>query len=81
MPVVKITRNYQITIPKQIRDKLGLKEGDKVEIYQEGDKIVIKKLQKEELEELRDFLPENFDEILSKIRGRTVDRLKRLEVL
>jgi len=81
MPVVIITRNYQITIPKQIREKLGLKEGDKVEIYQEGDRIVIKKLEKRELEELRDFLPENFDEILSRIRGSTMNRLKRLDVL
>ena len=33
MPIVKITRNYQVTIPKPIREKLGLKEGDRVEIY------------------------------------------------
>ncbi len=80
MPIVKITRNYQVTIPKQIREKLGLKEGDRVEIYWEEDKIIIKKVE-EDIEELRDFLPKDFDEILKKVRGNTVDRLKRIGVL
>ena len=42
MREVVITRKYQITIPKEIREKLGLKVGDRVLIYLEGDKIVIK---------------------------------------
>lgn len=32
MVKVKITRNYQLTIPAQIRAKLGLKEGEIVEV-------------------------------------------------
>jgi len=79
MPVVKITRNYQLTIPKSIRERLGLKEGDIVEIYQEEDKIIIKKLEK--IEDIRDFLPKDFDDVLKKMRTDSVSRLKRLGVL
>ncbi len=42
--IVKITRKYQITIPKEIREKLKLRIGDKLIIKIEGDHIVIKPL-------------------------------------
>jgi len=29
---VKVTRNFQVTIPSEIREKLGIKEGDYVEV-------------------------------------------------
>ena len=32
MPLVKVVRNGQVTIPKEIRDKLGIKEGDFLEV-------------------------------------------------
>lgn len=38
---VKVTRKYQITIPKRIREKLGIKIGDKLLIDVVDDKIVI----------------------------------------
>ncbi len=38
---VKVTRNYQITIPLEIREKLGIKVGDKVLVVCEGDEIRI----------------------------------------
>ena len=40
MEVAKITSRGQITIPIDIRKKLGLKEGDKVIFIEEGDKII-----------------------------------------
>ena len=45
MSVVKVTRNYQITIPAEIRNKLGIKEGDYLRVDIEDDKIVIIKLE------------------------------------
>lgn len=33
----------RLVIPKEIRKKLGIKETDPVEIYNEGDKIIISK--------------------------------------
>jgi len=41
--VVRVTRNYQITIPAEVRRRLGIKAGDRVVVEVEGDKIVIKK--------------------------------------
>jgi AbrB family looped-hinge helix DNA binding protein len=32
MPLVKITRNYQITLPKNLREKYRIAEGDYMEI-------------------------------------------------
>ncbi len=40
---VKVTRNYQITLPATIRQKLGVKIGDKLLVYVEEDKIIISK--------------------------------------
>ncbi len=51
-----ITSKGQITIPKEVRDRLGLKPGDRVEIYLEPDgRAVIERTIK--LEELIGILP------------------------
>lgn len=47
MPVTKVTRNYQITIPAEIRKALGIKEGELLEVKLENGKIVIERLKKE----------------------------------
>ena len=49
MSVVKIMQHGQVTIPKEIRNALGLKKGDLAEAELRGDEIVItpKKLVKE----------------------------------
>ena len=44
MAVVKVTRNNQVTIPKKIARKLGISEGDFVEIFVRGDELVIRKV-------------------------------------
>lgn len=38
-----MTEKGQVTIPKQVRDKLGLKPRDKVEIVVEGDEARLRK--------------------------------------
>ena len=43
MAVVRVTRNYQITIPAEVRRRLGIKVGDRVVVEVEGDRIVIRK--------------------------------------
>ena len=43
MERVKVTRNYQVTIPASIRNRLGIREGDILEFHVEDDKIIIKK--------------------------------------
>jgi AbrB family looped-hinge helix DNA binding protein len=41
MEVAKITSRGQITIPIDIRKKLGVKEGDKVVFIEDGGRIVV----------------------------------------
>jgi len=44
MERVKVTRNYQVTIPASIRNRLGIREGDILEFHVEDDRITIKKV-------------------------------------
>ncbi len=46
MPLTKVTRNYQITIPAEIRKALGIKEGEYLAVELRGDEIVIKRARK-----------------------------------
>ena len=43
MILIKVTRNYQITIPSEIRKRLNIKEGEYLRVEVEGDKIVLTK--------------------------------------
>jgi antitoxin PrlF len=42
MPESVITRKGQVTIPKEIRDHLKAKEGEKVAFFLRGDDVVMK---------------------------------------
>jgi AbrB family looped-hinge helix DNA binding protein len=44
MSITTVTRKGQVTIPKQVRKALGLKEKDRVAINIEGEKAVIRKV-------------------------------------
>jgi len=37
-----ITRKGQVTIPKPIRDQLGLEEGEKIMFIRRGDEVLLK---------------------------------------
>ncbi|QXJ29121.1 hypothetical protein J5U23_01990 [Saccharolobus shibatae B12] len=41
MPETVVTRKYQITIPKEIREALGIKVGDRLIVRVEDGKIII----------------------------------------
>ncbi|KUO87212.1 MAG: AbrB family transcriptional regulator [Thermoproteus sp. JCHS_4] len=43
MAVVRVTRNYRIAIPAEVRRRLGIEVGDRVLVEVEGDRIVIRK--------------------------------------
>ena len=53
-----VTKKGQITIPKKIRDKLGLKEGQKVIFELKGKEAVLLPEVKAPFEELRDLREE-----------------------
>ncbi|MGQ9597779.1 MAG: AbrB/MazE/SpoVT family DNA-binding domain-containing protein [Thermoproteota archaeon] len=44
--VVKVTRKYQVTIPKGVREKVGIKMGDNLKVADKGDLIVLEKISK-----------------------------------
>lgn len=54
MELAKVTSKGQITIPKQIREKLELKEGSKVIFLQRGNEIILKNSAMLALEEIQD---------------------------
>jgi antitoxin PrlF len=65
---VKVTRNYQVTIPEEVRKKLGIKEGDYVtiEITAEGEAVLKRMIPVEDLagawDEEMDAIMENVKE-------------------
>jgi len=56
MPVVKVTRKFQVTIPKKVREKLRLRVGDKLSVQVEGDKIVFRPLIRRVKDPVEDLL-------------------------
>ena len=42
MPLVKVSSKRQITLPQSLTKELGIKEGDRLEVAREGDRLVIK---------------------------------------
>jgi len=53
--MVKVTRKYQVTIPKEVRDELGIRLGDEIEfVKNERGEFVIRKKEKRYEEVLRD---------------------------
>ena len=42
MPYVRVLRGGQITMPKEVRDGLEIKEGDILEVKMEKDRVVLK---------------------------------------
>ncbi len=46
MPSTVITRKGQITIPKEVRNALNLRIGDKVEVVAEGNMAILRPLKK-----------------------------------
>ena len=39
--IVRVTRKYQITIPKKIREKLHIRVGDSLKMRVKGEKIIV----------------------------------------
>ena len=80
MTTSTVTRHAQITIPKKIREALGIKEGDNVDISIDDEKIIVRK-SLPKIKDFRDFLPQDFDTVLEKMRKDSRERLKTLGIL
>ena len=44
--IIKVDFNGRIVIPKKIRDRLGIKKDDILEVKVDGKKIILKKIEK-----------------------------------
>jgi len=71
MKTYQVTRKLQVTIPKKIAEKIGIKPGDSVILEEGEDGIVIKKVRegKEKPEELISVI-EDFATDVAKVRKR-----------
>jgi antitoxin PrlF len=52
-----LTSKGQLTVPKEVRERLGLRRGDRVVFVFEGDSVRLKVERSRSLEELRGSLP------------------------
>jgi len=70
--VVKVTRKFQVTIPKSVREKIGIRMGDNLKVVDKGELIVLKKIDKRR--NLLDLAgcwrgyPENPEELIEELR-------------
>ena len=80
MTTVTVTRHAQITIPKKIREALGIREGESVDVSLNNEKIIVRK-SLPNIKDFRDFLPQDFDTVLVKMRRDYRERLKTLGIL
>lgn len=50
--ITKVTRKFQITVPKEIRDSLSIHQGDYLAVIINGDELILKKLELPEWDEI-----------------------------
>jgi len=83
MSTSTITRKGQVTIPKEIREALGLSEGQRVFFVQRGGEIVLKVLRGNILD-LRGSVrasnrPEDFDKVRKTMKRKVATRTARVD--
>jgi len=50
--ITKVTRKFQITVPKEVRESMSIHEGYHLAVITDGDEIIIKKLELLEWDEI-----------------------------
>ncbi len=82
MAMTKVTRNFQITLPKEVREGTGIKIGDTVRVDLDRGEIKVNKLSREEIID-RVFgswkdMEEDSVAYVRKMRAESERRMKRL---
>ena len=74
MPISTITSKSQITIPKEVRDRMGLRPGDKIAFVEENGSYVLRRhFDENPFKKWRGYLKHlegrTSDEIVEELRG------------
>ena len=75
MTKVKVTRNYRVTLPKEVRETVGVKEGDYLDVYiDERGRIIMEKVRKRRmrLASGRKLTPEEIEELVARGLSETL---------
>jgi AbrB family looped-hinge helix DNA binding protein len=73
----RVSERGQITIPKDVRDRLGLRAGQVLDVREEGGRVVLtKRTEMDPLEEVTGILDtgRRTDELIEEIRGPVRER-------
>jgi len=76
-----VTRGNQITLTRDIREKLQIREGDRLILNIQGGILVISKKDPKVFDDFDDFLPQRFESTIKKLRLDERERLKRLGII
>jgi AbrB family looped-hinge helix DNA binding protein len=57
MSLTRVTRKGQITLPKDVRETLGIEQSDYVVVVVDGDKAILSPIREEKLADLKGRLP------------------------
>lgn len=78
MPSTRIGRRGQLTIPRSVRQSLGLAEGDHVTFVERAGDVVLRPV-RQSLRDLRGSVPvdgpQDFDAVRASVREARADRL------
>jgi AbrB family looped-hinge helix DNA binding protein len=77
MPLVKVVRNGQITIPKDLRAVLGIREGDLLEIKLNGSNLLIKPKVAIDKNQARERFFQAVDEIRASVKDADPEEIER----
>jgi AbrB family looped-hinge helix DNA binding protein len=77
MPLVKVIRNGQITLPKKLRESLGIREGDLLEVKSAKFGLIITPKVVVDREEARERFFGMVDEIRSRGKGADAGEVSR----
>ena len=57
MGITRVTRKGQITIPKDVRERLGISQSDYVVVVVDGDRAILSPVREERISDLKGRLP------------------------
>lgn len=72
---MKVTRSYQVTLPREVREAVGIRVGDSLEVYvDERGRIVMEKVRGERLRLTsgRKLTQEEIDELIARGLGEAL---------